>query len=109
MPFVIPKNFNIDRPPFTFFVHISRSFDECQMPIFLDVQDSSIGDLVTHSLTNRLTNWILISDNDYNNYNDYDEYNDYNDYNDANDYSDYNDYRDSDLDLDWERFSELVT
>ena len=43
--------------------------------LFLDVQDSSIGDLVTQS-----------------------DYNDYDDYN-----------RDSILDLDWERFSELVT
>ena len=33
---------------------------------------------------------------------------DYNDYNDDNDYNDYNYYKDSDLDLDWERFSELV-
>ena len=53
--------------------------------------------------------------NDYNDYNDYNEYNnckdykDYNDYIDYNDYSDYNDYRDSDLDLDWERFSDIVT
>ena len=30
-------------------------------------------------------------------------------YKDYYDYSDYNDYRDSDLDFDWERFSELVT
>ena len=51
--------------------------------------------------------------NDYNGYDDYKDYNDYNnytDYNNYNDYSDYNDYRDSDLesdlDLDWERFSE---
>ena len=34
---------------------------------------------------------------------------DYNNYNDYNDYNDYKDYRDSDLDLDWERFIELVT
>ena len=34
---------------------------------------------------------------------------DYNDYNGYSDYNDYKDYRDSDLDLDWERFSELVT
>ena len=27
---------------------------------------------------------------------------------DYSDYNDYNDYRDRDLDLDWERFSELV-
>ena len=49
---------------------------------------------------------------DYNDYHDYNDYNDFNDYNDYNDYSDYNncnDYRDSDLDLDWERFSDLVT
>ena len=52
---------------------------------------------------------------DYNNYNDYNDHNDYNYYNyykDYNDYSDdnnYNDYTDSDLDLDWERFGELVT
>ena len=30
-------------------------------------------------------------------------------YKDYYDHSDYNDYRDSDLDLDWERFSESVT
>ena len=29
-----------------------------------------------------------------------------NNYNDYNDYDDYNDYRDSDLDLDWEWFSD---
>ena len=34
---------------------------------------------------------------------------DYNDYNDYSDYNDYNNYRNSDLDLDWERFSDLVT
>ena len=33
---------------------------------------------------------------------------DYNDYNDLNDYNNYTDYRDNDLDLDWERFRELV-
>ena len=56
----------------------------------LAVQDSSIGDLVTDSLTEGLR--LLI----------------YNDYNDYNNYSDCNDYRDSDLDLDlyWERLSE---
>ena len=36
-------------------------------------------------------------------------YNDYNHYNHYNHYSDYKDYRGSDLDLDLERFSELVT
>ena len=30
-------------------------------------------------------------------------------YKDYYDHSDYNDYRDSDLDFDWERFSESVT
>ena len=40
---------------------------------------------------------------------DYHYYKDYNDYSDYNEYSDYNDYRDSDLDLDWELFSDLVT
>ena len=35
--------------------------------------------------------------------------NDHNDYNDYNDYNNYNDYRDSDLDLDWVQFSDLVT
>ena len=42
--------------------------------MFLAVQNSSIGDLVTHSLTHSLTH-------DYNDYNDYNYYNDYNDYN----------------------------
>ena len=40
---------------------------------------------------------------------DFKQCNDYKYYNDCNDYNDYNDYRDSDLDLDWERFSDLVT
>ena len=49
--------------------------------------------------------------NDYNDYNEYNNYNDYNHYNEYNGYSYYNDYRDSnlDLDLDWERFRDLVT
>ena len=34
---------------------------------------------------------------------------DYKSYNVYNDYKYYTDYRDSDLDLDWEQFSELVT
>ena len=42
-------------------------------------------------------------------YNDYNDYNDANDYNYYNYYNDYNNYRDSDLDLDCERFSDLVT
>ena len=41
-----------------------------------------------------------MSDNDYNHYKDYNDYNKY---------SGYNDYRDSELDLDLEQFSELVT
>ena len=42
---------------------------------------------------------------------DYNYYKDYNGYSDCNDYNSYNDYRDSGLsiDLDWERFSDLVT
>ena len=48
-----------------------------------------MGDLVTH----QLTDWLLISDNDYNDYNDYSEYSDYRD-------------SDLDLDLDWQRFSD---
>ena len=47
--------------------------------IFLAVQDSSRGDLVTHLVINQVS-WLLISDyNDYNDYNDYDDYNNYND------------------------------
>ena len=44
--------------------------------LFLAVQDSSIGDLVTHSLSDF---WL-------HGYNDYNDYNGYNDYNDNNDY-----------------------
>ena len=73
---------------------------------FLAVQDSSIGNLVTHSLTHSLTDLWFQRYNDYNYYNDY---NDYNYYNYNNDYYNNNDYRDSDLGLDWGRFSELVT
>ena len=47
--------------------------------------------------------------NDYNDYNDYNQYNQYNQYNHYNQYNQYNHDRDSDLDYDWERFSELVT
>ena len=47
-----------------------------------------------------LTEWLLNSASS--------DYNDYNDYNDLNDYNNYTDYRDNDLDLDWERFRELV-
>ena len=71
---------------------------------FLAVQDSSIGDLVSHSLTHWVTFWLQrLHDyhdyNDYNDYNDCNDYNDYNEYSDYNDYNDHNDYRDSDLDL----------
>ena len=73
------------------------------MQLSVGTRDSSICDLVTHSLTDWLSDWILISDNDYNDYSDYSDNNDYNDYNE------YNDNRDNDLDLDWERFSYIVT
>ena len=48
---------------------------------------------------------------DYNDYNGYNYCKYYNYYSVYNDYNNYNDYRDSvlDLDLDWERFSELTT
>ena len=69
---------------------------------FLAVQDSSIVDIVTHSLTHSETF-------DFSVYNDYNDYSDYNDYLDYNNYNNYNDYRDSDLYLDWEWFSDLVT
>ena len=46
-----------------------------------------MGDLVTHSLTQ----WVSESGFDFS------------------DFNDYNDYRDSDLDVDWERFSDSVT
>ena len=32
--YVTPKNFNLGRPPFTFFAHNSKIFDKYQMPIF---------------------------------------------------------------------------
>ena len=71
----------------------------CVVP-FLAVQDSSIGDVVSQ--------WVSDLPFDFSVFRAL--YNcDYNDYNGYNDYNDYNDYRDSDLDLDWERFSELVT
>ena len=55
---------------------------------------------MTLSLTHWLSQTFDFSYNDFNDYNDYYDYNGYNDYND------YNDYRDSNLDLDWERYSE---
>ena len=55
---------------------------------------------MTLSLTNWLTNWLTFDVSV--------EYNDYNDYYDNNDFNDYRD-SDLDLDLDWVRFSELVT
>ena len=66
--------------------------------MFLAVQDSSIGDLVTHSLSEWVRFWFQR----------YNDYNDYNDYSVCSDYNNYNGYRDRDLDLDWEWFSELV-
>ena len=63
---------------------------------FLAVQDSSIGDLVTHSVIERL----LIFDN----------YNDYNAFNETTITTMTTMTTETvDLDLDWERFSELVT
>ena len=69
---------------------------------FLAVQDSSIGDLVTHSLIKWLTfdfRGIRAMQSccykDYNDYNDYKDYKAYNDYNDYNDYIDYNDYKET--------------
>ena len=56
------------------------------LEMFLAVKDSSIGDIVTHSLSESLL--ILESSEHY----------DYNDYSDYNDYNNYNDYTDSDLD-----------
>ena len=84
-----------------------------------DIFLAQLGDLVIESVI-KFVSWLLISasfsvDNDYfdcidyNDWNDYRDYIDYNDYSDYNDYNNYNDYRDSDLDLDWERFCELVT
>ena len=32
--YVTPKNFNLDKPPFTFFAHTSKIFDKYQMLIF---------------------------------------------------------------------------
>ena len=57
-----------------------------RVSVFLAVQDSSIGDLVTHSLTHSVSQRLLISAtsehyNDNNHYNHYNHYNDYNDYN----------------------------
>ena len=79
--------------------------------LFLAVQDSSIGDLVSHSLTHYVTfdfsvfcravvdlsdNWLEVwgDNSQYNDYNDYKDYNDYNDYDDYNDFNDHNDYND---------------
>ena len=56
--------------------------------LFLAVQDRSIGDLFSQSVS--VTFFISASS----------EHNDLNDYNDYNDYKNYNDYIDSDLDLD---------
>ena len=70
--------------------------------IFLAVQDSSITDIVCLSVP-----WSQLTIRACNDFNDYNDYNDYYDYYNQNDY---NDYRDSDinLDLDWERFCDLV-
>ena len=82
------------------------------------IQDSSIGDLVTESEWVIESLLILVSSehyidyndtNDNNVYNGYNDHNDHNAHNDYNDYNnDYNDYNDN-SELDWERFSELVT
>ena len=83
-------------------------FKQCkavQKLVFLAVQDNSIGDIVTHSLSHSLSEWRFDDYNDYNDYHDYNDYNDYNYFNDYIDYNhfnnddDYNDYQDSDLDF----------
>ena len=53
--------------------------------VFLAVQDSSIGDLVSHSVTHLLISassehYRAVDDNDYNDYNHYNHYNRYNYY-----------------------------
>ena len=70
-------------------VHFSQPISNIIAQFFLAVQD-----LVTHSPTQSHSESLLISAFS-------EHYND-NDYND-------NNYRDSDLDLDWERLSDLVT
>ena len=68
--------------------------------IVYSVQDSSIGDLVTQSLTQWVSDSLLILA--INDYNDYEYYSGYNDY------KDYSDYRDSDLDLDLDRERQIT-
>ena len=80
------------------------------IPGFLAVQDRSIGDLVSESgfdFSDLALQSYGIHLWPYH-YNHYNHYNHYSDWRDTSDTSDNNDYRDSDLDLDWERFSELV-
>ena len=57
----------------------------------LAAQDSSIRDLVTHSVSDSSFDFNY---NNYNDYNDYKDYNNYNDWNYFNNYIDHNDYND---------------
>ena len=47
IPFVIPKNSNLDRPPFTFFAHISKIFEKYQMRIFFIEYSGSLTPVIT--------------------------------------------------------------
>ena len=85
---------------------------DARLAAFVDGEDSWISDLVSHKLTCfYFSVFRALQSCHYNDYNDCNDCNDYNDYNDHNVHNDFNDYNDSnlDLDLDWERFSELVT
>ena len=79
---------------------------------FCDKQDKTL--LMFFSCPGQLNRWPCHSLSEWVRslliHNDYNDYIDYNDYYDYSDYNNYNDYRDSnlDLDLDWERFSDLV-
>ena len=47
VPFVTPKNFNLNRPPLHVFAHISLIFDKYQMPIFFIEYLGSLRPVIT--------------------------------------------------------------
>ena len=47
IPFVIPKNFNLHRPPIHVFAHISKIFEKYQMQIFFIEYSGSLTPVIT--------------------------------------------------------------
>ena len=84
--------FNFSTEQNTLQVFKNRKINITRVSVFLAVQDSSISDLVTQSVSDSSFDFNYNNSNDFNEYNDYNDYKDYNNYN--NNYIDHNDYND---------------